>query len=1500
MSKHLTESCILSASGRLSVFVGLATMGMSAAYGQNIVPVGNTNVGQHNGVDVVSIVAPNATGLSVNQFNNYNVGTRGAVLNNSTVAGQSQLAGQLGANPQLRGQAAQVILNEVVSKNPSLLLGKQEVFGMAADYVLANPNGISCAGCGFINTPRASLVVGTPELANDRIKSFAVGTNGNSNELAVSGNVSGAAVLDLIAPKVDINGNLRASDSINVIAGRQHVDYDGLGLHELTASEQMANAPVPVMDGSLVGSISAGTIRIYNSDPQGNTSIQSNLDAGQGVNVHSAGNISVTASRIAAPQIAVSAKDLTMQGQVQATDIVNAPSSSGSWTGGTRTTSGANHSETFAATQIHGGDIDLSAAGTASLNGVQIDAHNVNVTAENVVLGSTVTTNADSSTDTQRKLLWSNSTQTDTQAQTLYANKWQADQNVSIHATHGAVIANAAAIAAGGSVWIGGVQGVTLGGTATQISSVVTNSYANDTAALKTGQQVTTDAEQTYHGTFIQAGNKVDIDSAADVNLLGAQVNATQVAIGSQGTATIGAQSSQNVDSREENFVYWGAIGGGETHGVQTIVTTQHGSTVNAQNLSVQGRDGVNIVGTTLAGVSGVQLASADGAVSIDHTFNHSEILQNDRHGTAFNITDKSHGSRTEADITVASAIASQGDVQVSSAKDVSLTGSSIAAGGDLNVHAGGTIRSDIADAQTSATMQDFSLGVVPDVQHDTAGTNLNVTAGIGLQGVTHTVGHGSGSATASTLTGGTVTLQGDTAINLKGSHIVATAGDVRLGGDNVIVGAGDSKATNSFDDTNITGAGTYVSGKITNIDTSDIFRFIDGISKFNGVQVVGGVQAGSQQTNIHDEAHQAIVSTVHASGNVTMQADQMLRNTGTAVTTPGTINLAGHDVVDDAATNMTTNTVVSGDQKVTLAMDAARLPQPSADLGLTGEGAMSTGLNTTAVGGKLSGGQINVNGSNSVTDTGTQYAAAGDVNIHAGTYAGNAAENSQVTTVQTGSAGASVGASTVTFQDFTVQESGNGAYQYQQTGSAQAVFGGIKAQNVTIQADHTLSSAMNIAATDQVTLAAGQDVTVAQANDRQWQFRAGVSGGGSLGATVVPGAGAITPSSFSFNGSSNYATVRDSQSAAVNLSGKHISVVAGDSAVAQGATLMANDVTMQGAKVDFDTGYDHHDALGITTQGSVSVNLVPGKSGASLGGGANGAGVSVVSESASQAHGGTIVAGDVNLIGNSENLSVVGANIDANNLTVSNLSGNVSVTAAKGETHKADWNVNGVVEPGVNAQVDISDENKTGWQIGKISAGNVKLTAGQDIILQTNLEASALNVNAGSNVSVSSAEDQSTTFGFKFSANTNEMPSAIRGATAADVVKSIANNVANGIAALSSNGNVVLTIDSAANTQVSTIQAGQMNVTAGGGQVTVSAANVNSDGGSGFGGAAVMTRSDHAYAYHVDLSGAVAALLSVPTSGSAANGYPFHWPIGGNFNMGRKDAEISASINLK
>lgn len=106
---------------------------------------------------IVNIATPNGAGLSNNHFRDYNVGANGLILNNATGKTQgTQLGGIILGNPNLKGQAAQVILNQVTGGNRSTLAGYTEVAGQSARVIVANPHGITCQGCGFINTPRAT------------------------------------------------------------------------------------------------------------------------------------------------------------------------------------------------------------------------------------------------------------------------------------------------------------------------------------------------------------------------------------------------------------------------------------------------------------------------------------------------------------------------------------------------------------------------------------------------------------------------------------------------------------------------------------------------------------------------------------------------------------------------------------------------------------------------------------------------------------------------------------------------------------------------------------------------------------------------------------------------------------------------------------------------------------------------------------------------------------------------------------------------------------------------------------------------------------------------------------------------------------------------------------------------------------------------------------------------------------------------------------------------
>src|SRR3546814_17582472 len=77
-------------------------------------------------------------------------------------------------NPNLNGRAAGVILNEVSGGSRSQLRGYTEVAGQSAHVIVANPYGIPCNGCGFINTPRATLTKGKPILENGQVGRYQV------------------------------------------------------------------------------------------------------------------------------------------------------------------------------------------------------------------------------------------------------------------------------------------------------------------------------------------------------------------------------------------------------------------------------------------------------------------------------------------------------------------------------------------------------------------------------------------------------------------------------------------------------------------------------------------------------------------------------------------------------------------------------------------------------------------------------------------------------------------------------------------------------------------------------------------------------------------------------------------------------------------------------------------------------------------------------------------------------------------------------------------------------------------------------------------------------------------------------------------------------------------------------------------------------------------------------------------------------------------------------
>ena len=187
---------------------------------------------------VVNIAKPNESGLSHNKADAFNVGPEGLVFNNNASGGNvnTALAGQVGANANLGGNAAKVILQEVTGTGRSNLNGMMEIAGSKADLIIANPNGITGSGFGFINVGRATLTTGTPRITADgRVEGFDV----NGGKIAINGagnmpvfdETTGTykyvpvSKLDIYANAAEINAQLWAQDEINVVTGKNKIDY---------------------------------------------------------------------------------------------------------------------------------------------------------------------------------------------------------------------------------------------------------------------------------------------------------------------------------------------------------------------------------------------------------------------------------------------------------------------------------------------------------------------------------------------------------------------------------------------------------------------------------------------------------------------------------------------------------------------------------------------------------------------------------------------------------------------------------------------------------------------------------------------------------------------------------------------------------------------------------------------------------------------------------------------------------------------------------------------------------------------------------------------------------------------------------------------------------------------------------------------------------------------------------------------------------------------------
>jgi filamentous hemagglutinin len=294
--------------------LGLATMVGSVSHNAyadstNIVADRNAAAAQQatilkssNGTTQVNIQTPSKAGVSRNVFSQFDVGADGAILNNSRKNAQTQLAGWVEGNPYLARGEARVILNEVNSSDPSRLSGYTEIAGGRAELVIANPAGITCAGCGFINASRTTLTTGQALMDQGKLTGFDV-TGGKVRIDGDGMDSLGSDYAQIIAKTTEINAGVYAKN-LDVITGSNQVSYEEDTKDTVITSKNAANnsnqTTGVALDVSALGAMYAGKIRLIGTDKgMGVTNAGSIVASAGGLQLDNNGNLINSGSLIA-------------------------------------------------------------------------------------------------------------------------------------------------------------------------------------------------------------------------------------------------------------------------------------------------------------------------------------------------------------------------------------------------------------------------------------------------------------------------------------------------------------------------------------------------------------------------------------------------------------------------------------------------------------------------------------------------------------------------------------------------------------------------------------------------------------------------------------------------------------------------------------------------------------------------------------------------------------------------------------------------------------------------------------------------------------------------------------------------------------------------------------------------------------------------------------------------------------------------------------------------
>lgn len=1128
-----------------------------------------TQVGRQGAVEVINIAQPTAAGLSHNQYQKFNVDKAGAVLNNAQSGGRSELAGQLNANPNLRQSSASVILNEVVSRNPSTIAGQQEIFGQRADYVLANPNGISVQGGGFINTAKASLVVGKPTVQNGALSGFDVS---GSNVLNTQGKLNSTLEqLDLVAPVVNIEGAVEGVREVNVIGGKNKLERNSDG--QLKINVQKATGTV--LDGKVVGSIYSDRIRIHSTDERA--------------------TLTVSGADLKAQDSVISAANAQFSGKVE-TKIQNSDRNYKADKNVKVQEYRSEKSEGVQRTKINSDRLVIDTANNLNFSATDIHTKQALISGGQTHLGGQMTTDSVVSTNNKSKGAWYRNDSNTSSTQTFHRTNIVAD-DLTLIANKGRLSGEAAKIDVKNALLFA-ENGVDLKGKNQRNQKNLESNYRNETAKLKTGRNYANVDEEAFVASELNVAENLRIGGRGDVQLTAVTGNINgNMLVESSDKVIFGSQSSRVIKDIDDNEKYWGGIGGSNSGKALTNELVQHGSDIQIKNLAyVAANNGVQISGSRVLAGEGY-VSSNQGKLAIDSVNAQSSAQVASRKGTIFNITKSRNEAFSSVTTVQGSTLKSDANLHLLSNDQIDVIGSKVVASGVLNVAAK---QINVAGTQSSSESgsSSYQFGFSKKVEKDKSKMNIeglvNEVIDTWLDGrmiesplklfwdhrvhrkaLSVTLGSQKESEkvneishTASQLLGSGVAVNTEK-LSLKGSQMAATNGNVVVNAQSIQTSAQkNSKQTDRKEQSIGLTAGIDISNK--------------GIKNY--------LTLGGQSAKAMTKTETAQRSEISATENVELNAKRIIHQGSSLVAQKGDVVENAENIRHEAAQTQNIENKQNVNVGITASVHVDKKLHHTYGIEVIAQGGRENSLANENTLTTVQGGRNILVSGEQITDVGTQYQAVNNVQLTSNDHRIQSALSSKHTDKM--SAGSKLGIAAETNGDnsgsFSLKVNVGANYQQAQSVATSVQQANVQGKNVLISTEN-LNGSANIAAEETAHLNAQNSLNFTQSTETSRKngggFNADLAVGGiTKGTAVIPS----VDISLSANGEKG-----QSQSAVTNtISGKKVIVQSGGKNHLQGTNINAEIAEISGQSVHVAAA-ENYNSL---NSGSAGVSVGIGK----------------------------------------------------------------------------------------------------------------------------------------------------------------------------------------------------------------------------------------------------------------------------------------------------------------